>query len=202
MTCQQRIIGLTGGIATGKSTVSQYLAERYHLPVFDADVFARKAVEVGTQVYQAIVQRYGSKVLLSDRTLNRQKLGDLIFRDSTERAWLEQQIHPDVRDRLVAAVANSPQQIIVLVIPLLFEANMTNLVTEIWVVSCSLQQQIARLMQRNHLTQEQAQARIDSQIPLAQKCTQADVILDNSSTPTALLAQVDAALSIDSNCGN
>lgn len=193
MTPQKRVIGLTGGIATGKSTVSKYLAKQYQIPVFDADVYAREAVQMETQVYQAIVQRYGNDILLSDRTLNRQQLGDIIFNNPDERSWLEQQIHPDVRDRLIAAVANSPQQTIVLVVPLLFEANMTDLVTEIWVVSCSWQQQITRLMQRNHLTLAQAKARIASQMPLQQKCDRADVILDNSSTLTALLAQVDCA---------
>lgn len=194
MTPQQRVIGLTGGIATGKSTVSEYLATQYHLPVFDADVYARDAVAVDTPVYQAIVQRYDNDILLGDRTINRQKLGDIIFNHPDERIWLEQQIHPDVRNRLLAAVTDFSQQTIVLVIPLLFEANMTNLVTEIWVVYCSLQQQIARLMQRNHLTRAQAQARIASQMPLQQKCDRADIVLDNSSTVTALLQQVDAAI--------
>lgn len=197
MTPQKRVIGLTGGIATGKSTVSRYLTKQYQIPVFDADVYAREAVEVGTQVYQEIVQRYGNDILLSDRTINRQKLGNIIFNHPDERSWLEQQIHPNVRNRLTAAVTNSSQQTIVLVIPLLFEANMTDLVTEIWVVSCSVQQQIARLMQRNHLTLAQAQARIASQMPLEQKCDRADIVLDNS-TLAALLAQVDRAV----NAGN
>ena len=188
-----RIIGLTGGIATGKSTVSDYLATTYNLPVLDADIYARVAVEIGSPVLDAIAHRY-CDILLLDGALNRKKLGQIIFSNPQERQWLEQQIHPDVRDRFVTAIKKLSAQTVVLVVPLLFEAGMTDLVTEIWVVYCSHQQQLERLMQRNGLTLEQAQARINSQMPIQEKCDRADVILDNSSIPEALLKQVDTAL--------
>ncbi|PIG91880.1 dephospho-CoA kinase [Gloeocapsopsis sp. IPPAS B-1203] len=194
MISQRRIIGLTGGIATGKSTVAHYLATHHHLPIFDADVYARDAVETGSPVYQAIAQRYGADLFREDGTLNRKKLGEIIFNNVEERTWLEQQIHPYVRDRFVEAI-QKPYPTIVCVIPLLFEAGITNLVTEIWVVICSPQQQLARLMQRNQLTREQALARINSQMSLAEKASRADIVLDNSSTLEALLQQVDTALS-------
>lgn len=190
---QPRIIGLTGGIATGKSTVSDYLASAYNLPVLDADIYARVAVEIGSPVLDAIAHRY-CDILLLDGTLNRQKLGQIIFNNPDERQWLEQQIHPYVRARFVTAIKELSGQTIVLVVPLLFEAEMTDLVTEIWVVYCSYQQQLKRLIQRNQLSLEQAQARINSQMPIQEKCDRADVILDNSSTPEALLEQVDTAL--------
>ena len=189
-----RIIGLTGGIATGKTTVSHYLATAYQLPVLDADVYAREAVQPGSSVLKAIVERYGSDILLPDGTLNRQKLGQIVFSSTDERRWLEQQIHPYVRDRLIRAMNELPLQTVVLVIPLLFEAGMTDLVTQIWVVRCSQQQQQERLMQRDHLSAEAAQARINSQIPIEDKAARADVVLDNSSTSEALLKQVDAAI--------
>ncbi|MUL35684.1 dephospho-CoA kinase [Gloeocapsopsis dulcis] len=189
----RRIIGLTGGIATGKSTVAHYLATHHHLPIFDADIYAREAVEVGSPVYQAIAQRYGLDLFLEDGTLNRKKLGDIIFNNAEERVWLEQQIHPYVRDRFAEAI-QKPYPKIVCVIPLLFEAGITDLVTEIWVVICSPQQQLERLMQRNQLTREQALARINSQMSLAEKASRADVVLDNSSTPEALLQQIDAVI--------
>jgi dephospho-CoA kinase len=192
---RHRLIGLTGGIGTGKSTVSQYLATTYHLPILDADIYAREAVQVGSPILSAIAQRYGSDILLPDGTLNRQKLGEIVFGNIDERRWLEQQIHPYVRDRLVEAIHKLPSlQTLVLVVPLLFEARMTDLVTEIWVVYCSQQQQLERLIQRDHLTLEQAQARITSQMLIEEKCKLADVVLDNSSTLEALLQQVDAAL--------
>ena len=189
-----RIIGLTGGIATGKSTVSDYLATAYHLSVLDADIYARVAVQLGSPILKVIAQRYRSDILLPDGTLNRQKLGQIIFSSQDERHWLEQQIHPCVRDYFVEAMNELTVQTVVLVVPLLFEAGMTDLVTEIWVVRCSEHQQLERLMQRNQLTREQAQARIKSQMSIAQKCDRADIILDNSHTPEALLKQVDTAL--------
>lgn len=192
----RRIIGLTGGISTGKSTVSDYLASSYKLPILDADIYAREAVQPGSPPLDEIVKRYGEGMLLADGTLNRRELGNIVFSNSDERLWLEQQIHPYVRDRMNSALLSLSQNpIIVLSIPLLFEANLTNLVTEIWVVYCSPEQQIARLMQRNNLTLDEGTARINSQMPLKEKCDRADVIIDNSSTLEALFKQVDSALS-------
>lgn len=194
---------MTGGIGTGKTTVSHYLATAYNLPVLDADIYARVAVERGSPLLKAIALRYGSDILLADGTLNRRQVGEIVFNSSVERRWLEQLIHPYVRDRLVEAIdelslgnipARTQPHPVVLVIPLLFEAEMTDLVTEIWVISCSEQQQLERLMQRDKLTLEQAQARINSQLPIAEKAALADVVLDNSTTQEALLKQVDAAI--------
>ncbi|MGH8000774.1 MAG: dephospho-CoA kinase, partial [Brasilonema sp.] len=189
----KRIIGLTGGIATGKTTVANYLASAYNLPILDADIYAREAVSVGSLILQEIAQRYGEQILLTDGNLNRQKLGEIIFNKQEERIWVEQLIHPYVGDRFLKEIALSSAQTLVLVVPLLFEAGMTDLVTEIWVVSCSEQQQLQRLMQRNHLTLEQAEARIKSQLSIAEKVARADVVLDNSSTLEVLLKQVDTA---------
>jgi dephospho-CoA kinase len=193
----KRIIGLTGGIATGKTTVANYLAHTYNVPILDADIYARDAVGVGSPILRAIAQRYGQEILLSDGSLNRPQLGDIIFDNQDERIWLESLIHPYVRDRLIKAIAESPSPTLVLVIPLLFEAQMTNLVTEIWVVCCSDSQQLQRLIQRNHLTPAQAQTRIHSQLSLAEKAAQAHVVLDNSSAPAALLKQVDVAFKVN-----
>ncbi|WP_414566267.1 MULTISPECIES: dephospho-CoA kinase [unclassified Anabaena] len=189
----KRIIGLTGGIATGKTTVANYIASTYNIPILDADIYARDAVAVGSPILSAIAQRYGQKILSPDGSLNRQQLGEIIFDNQHERSWLENLIHPYVSDRLINAIAESPSPILVLVIPLLFEAQMTHLVTEIWVVYCSDSQQLQRLIQRNHLSEKQAQTRINSQLSLAEKVAKADVVLDNSSTPEALLQQVDLA---------
>ncbi len=193
----QRRIGLTGGIATGKTTVSRYLAEQCQLPVLDADLLARDAVQPGSVVLAAIHQRYGDRILQSDGALNRGELGQIIFANPTERSWLEAQIHPVVRDRFQEQLAAAEMQrspIVVLDIPLLFEAKMTDLVTEIWVVTCSPEQQLKRLIHRNGLSPEAAQARIESQWPLAQKIRAADVVLENHSTRKALYDQIDAAL--------
>ncbi len=190
----KRSIGLTGGIATGKTTVSKYLTTKYHLPVLDADIYAREAVAKDSPILEAIFTRYGDRVMLSDRSLNRASLGEIVFNNPTEKQWLESQIHPYVRDRFEQELQRLPNNTIVLAIPLLFEAKLTDTVSEIWVVSCDRSLQIARLQQRNSLTIQQAEARIDSQMPLAEKIAAADVVLDNNADLAHLFAQVDRAL--------
>ncbi|MEQ9355155.1 dephospho-CoA kinase [Coleofasciculus chthonoplastes] len=195
----KRIIGLTGGIGTGKTTVSNYLADIYQLPILDADIYARDAVQPGSSVLNRIIARYGSDVQLADRTLNRKRLGEIVFPNPKERQWLEQQIHPYVRDRIKSQLPTSESPTVVLVIPLLFEANMTDLVTEIWVVRCSEEQQIQRIRERDRLSLKQAQSRLNSQLPLAEKVARADMVLDNSYTRDSLLQQVDQALARNGN---
>ncbi len=187
----QRRIGLTGGIGTGKTTVSNYLEHHHQLPILDADIYAREAVQPNSPILSRIFERYGVTLKLPDGTLNRKGLGEIIFNNPTEKQWLEQQIHPYVRDRIQSELKTLIAPTVVLVIPLLFEAEMTDLVTEIWVVGCSPEQQLQRMMERDQLSLEQAQARINNQLPLQEKMARADVVLDNSSTLEALLQQVD-----------
>ena len=187
----QRLIGLTGGIATGKTTVSNYLGDRYGLPILDADIYAKEAVGLYSPIFQKIIQRYGSDIQLENRALNRTKLGDIIFNNAQEKTWLEAQIHPYVRKRFQDEIDSLDKQIIVLSIPLLIEANLTHLVSEIWVVFCDYEQQIERLQQRNYLTEQQAIARIKNQLPLAEKIARADVVLDNSDGLDFLHQQID-----------
>jgi dephospho-CoA kinase len=200
----QRRIGLTGGIATGKTTVADYLANR--LAILDADRYAHEAVAPGSPVLARIVDRYGPRLLLPadpaqpDGTpalphLDRRQLGDVVFANPAERQWLEQQIHPIVAQRFDQALAKlTDAPVVVLVIPLLFEAQLTHQISEIWVVACSPQEQLDRLMARNHWTRAQAEARIAAQMPLSEKCARADVVLTNSGDRASLLEQVDRAL--------
>ena len=187
----KRLIGLTGGIATGKTTVSNYLANTYKLPILDADIYAREAVQPGSPVLQEIFHRYRN-IQLSDGSLDRKALGEIIFNNPDEKHWLESLIHPYVRDRFQVELQHKQAHTVVLVIPLLFEANMTDLVTEIWVVSCDYDEQIRRLTERDRLTKQQAIARFKSQLPIETKIAAADVVLDNSSTLAALRSQIDA----------
>ena len=190
----QRLIGLTGGIATGKTTVAKYLAQKYCLPILDADLYAREAVAEGSPILSNIFARYGDKVILPNGSLNRSALGEIIFNNSQEKQWLENQIHPYVRDRFQEELKRIDNPVVVLDIPLLFEANLTDTVSEIWVVSCDRSQQIHRLHQRNGLTASQAEARINSQLPLAEKIAAADIVLDNSASLEYLFAQIDRAI--------
>jgi dephospho-CoA kinase len=197
-----RLIGLTGGIATGKTTVSNYLANVYQLPILDADIYAREAVIPGSTILARMVERFGDRVLLADGSLNRREVGNIVFSDLGELRWLEKQIHPLVRDRFLQEINTYiSRQIqdmqpltLVLAVPLLFEAKMTDLVTEIWVVYCPLGQQLERLVKRDGINLNQAEARINSQMSLAEKCQKADVVLDNSNTLESLLKQVDLVI--------
>ncbi|BAQ60307.1 dephospho-CoA kinase [Geminocystis sp. NIES-3708] len=189
------IIGLTGGIATGKSTVSNYLTEKYLIPVLDADLIAREAVTINSPIFYNIINRYGEKILLSNGNLNREKLGKIIFNNKQEKTWLENQIHPFVFDSLQSQIKILSNSLIILSIPLLFEAKMTNLVNQIWVVSCDFSTQLNRLKIRNNLTENEAISRINSQMPLTQKLELADIIIDNNKNLADLHRQIDLIMS-------
>ena len=187
---KQRIIGLTGGIGTGKSTVSDYLNQVYHVPVLDADQYARDAVSEDSPILSLIKERYGDEILQTDGALDRSRLGTIIFNDPSEKQWLEQQIHPYVRQRIETELSQQTEPVILLVIPLLFEAKMTDLVTEIWVVACSPQQQLLRVMQRDDLNESEARSRIAAQMPLSEKIAQADIVIRNEGSLSDLEQQV------------
>jgi len=164
------------------------------MPISDADIYARQAVEINSPILQRIYQRYGREILLSDGSLDRQRLGAIIFSQPTEKLWLEQQIHPFVRRCLEESISQTTSATIVLVVPLLIEAGMTDLVTEVWLVTCDPSQQIARLTARDGLSLPAAQARIDSQMSIEQKLPFVDVVLKNISSQASMLRQVDMAL--------
>jgi dephospho-CoA kinase len=187
-----RLIGITGGIGTGKSTVTNYLQTRYHLPIWDADIYARSAVAIGSPILAAISQRYPADILQPDGSLDRRRLGAIIFNDINERQWLEAQIHPYVQNCFEIAISQlAPDGIAVLAIPLLFEAKMTDLTTEIWVVSCDRITQLNRVMARDIIDKSAAEIRIDSQMSLADKIALADVNLDNSTNIEDLERQIE-----------
>jgi dephospho-CoA kinase len=192
-----RLIGITGGIGTGKSTVTDYLHARYQLPIWDADIYARSAVAVGSPILRAISKGYGGDILQPEGTLDRPHLGKIIFSDPNERQWLEAQIHPYVRTCFETEIGHlAPNDTAALAIPLLFEAQMTDLVTEIWVVSCDLTTQLNRIMTRDRVTEAAARMRIESQMSLADKIALADVNLDNSTNLNDLERQIDRHLKL------
>ena len=189
-----RLIGITGGIGTGKSTATNYLQTRYNLPIWDADVYARSAVAIDSPILTAIDRRYDD-ILQLDGTLDRQRLGSIIFNDVNERQWLEAQIHPYVQNCFEIAISQlAPNGVAVLAIPLLFEAKMTDLTTEIWVVSCDRTTQLTRVMARDNIDRIAAAIRIDSQMSLADKIALANVNLDNSTNIRDLERQIDLQL--------
>ena len=182
----QRRIGLTGGIASGKSSVGRWLAQQ-GLPVFDADQFAREALAPGRPATNSVLQRYGSTVQ-SERgaAIDRAALGRIVFQDSAERQWLEQLIHPIVRERFDQALSlHAKTPAVVLMIPLLFEAGLESLCSEIWLVDCHASQQLQRLITRDGLSPDAAQARIAAQWPLSRKRDLADHVISNAGPPGA-----------------
>ena len=200
----QRRIGLTGGIASGKSSVGRWLSGR-GIPVLDADLYARDALAPGSTACRAVLERYGTAVAANaaqaDKVeLNRQALADIVFSDSVERRWLEELIHPLVRqgfDTALHELVRTPA--VVLMIPLLYESGLENICTEVWVVYCSPEQQQQRLVQRNGLSAQQADQRIKAQWPLAHKCQLADQVIDNSGAPEDWTTTVASLLEPESS---
>ncbi|MCY7494279.1 dephospho-CoA kinase [Bacillus safensis] len=176
------VIGLTGGIASGKSTVSQMIKEQ-GIRVVDADVIAKEAVAKGTPALQQIVQTFGEDVLLPNGELNRQQLGAIIFSDEEKRKQLNAIVHPEVRKEMLKQRDEGVSQketFVVLDIPLLFESQLESLVDRIIVVYTTPELQLSRLMNRNDLSEEEALNRIYSQQPLEEKCKKADRVIENT----------------------
>ena len=206
----QRRIGLTGGIASGKSSVGRLLAQR-GLPVLDADLFAREALAPGSAGARQVLARYGDAVRagavqdsVSERAcadtdataLDRAALGRIVFADAGERQWLEQLVHPLVRARFTAELERlAAEPAVVLMIPLLFETGLESLCSEVWLVDCDEAQQLQRLLARDGLSETEARARIAAQWPLERKRALADHLINNRGGPDALADLVEMLLS-------
>lgn len=189
-------LGLTGGIATGKTTISNYLKTK-GIPVLDADEYARKVVEPGTPGLTYIVNTFGKQVLQSDGSLNRKLLGQIIFNDMTARQKLNGITHPRIQQMMtdeLQKLAKDKTPLVILDIPLLLENHNIAGADAIMVVTVPESIQLNRLMQRNNLTKEEAQRRIDAQMPLSEKEKLADFIVDNSGTIANTLTQVDKVI--------
>ena len=176
------IIGLTGGIASGKSTVSKMLGE-LGLPIVDADIIARQVVERGEDAYQKIVKQFGEDILTDEGNIDRKKLGAIIFANSEKRKLLNEIVHPAVRAEMKRQIdkhSSEGHERIVLDIPLLFESNLQSMVDKIIVVYIPKELQLQRLMKRDGSTEEEALQRIQSQMPIEEKKSLADAVLHNS----------------------
>ncbi|MCA0163034.1 dephospho-CoA kinase [Bacillus sp. RAR_M1_44] len=190
------VIGLTGGIASGKSTVSQMIKEK-GIRVVDADIIAKEAVSKGAPALHQIVQTFGEEVLLPNGELNRQQLGAIIFSDEEKRKKLNAIVHPEVRKEMLEqrdeGVSNN-ETFVVLDIPLLFESKLEGLVDRIIVVYTTPDLQLSRLMNRNDLSEEEALKRIHSQQPLEEKCQKADRVIENTKDLAFIRKQLENIL--------
>lgn len=178
------IIGLTGGIASGKSTVSLML-KQHGFAIVDADTAARVVVEPGQEALLQIAECFGAEILNGDGTLNRASLGDIIFHDEEQRRKLNNIVHPAVRRYMrneQEKAMEAGKKTIFLDIPLLFESNLTGMVEKTIVVYTTQETQLKRLMARNDFDEAGAKARIASQIDLDEKAARADAVIDNNGT--------------------
>ncbi|SDW69413.1 dephospho-CoA kinase [Marinococcus luteus] len=190
------VIGLTGGIASGKSLVADALREQ-GLPVIDADVISREVVEPGEPALEQIIEHFGPEILQFDGTLDRKKLGSVIFNDTEKRQVLNQIIHPAVRQRMMTKrddLVREGNEHVVLDIPLLLENNLNFLVDRVIVVYVNEAIQKRRLVERDGRGEEDAAARIKSQMPLKEKRDLADAVIDNSGTEQETKTQVNELL--------
>ena len=188
------IIGLTGSIATGKSTVANRFKE-YGIPVVDADLIARQVVEPGTPTLQKIKEAFGADALLADGAMNREEIGRQIFGDEEKRKVLNGIIHPAIRQEMLRqkdVYLAQGEKIVILDIPLLFESKLEHFVERIVVVGTTPENQKQRLMARNNFTEQQAEERIASQIPITDKMEWADDVIQNDGTLEELYGQVDS----------
>jgi dephospho-CoA kinase len=187
------LVGLTGGVATGKSTVAK-MFKQCGAAVINADLLARQVVEPGKPAWRAIVKLFGKTVLNQDRSLDRQALGSIIFHNPKKRRQLERIIHPRVareQTRLTKAITRKdPNAVVIYEVPLLFEAGVDKRVDKIIVVTADRNIQIARLKKRNGLSRAEAIRRIRSQMPLAKKTQQADHLLNGTLPRPSLRRQV------------
>ena len=187
------LVGLTGGIATGKSTVAG-MFKRCGATVIDADALAREVVQPGKPAWREIVKAFGKTVLNPDHTLNRQALGVMVFGNPAKLRRLERIIHPRVAREQIRltkqAARNDPKAIVIYDVPLLFEAGIDTRVDTTIVVTADRETQIARLKQRNGLSRAEALRRIKSQMPLTEKRRRADYTLDGTLPLPQLKKQV------------
>lgn len=189
-----RVIGLTGGIASGKTTISNILKELGAI-IIDADKIARKVVEKSSPALKDIEENFGRDVLFKNGRLDRKKLGNIVFNDTGSLKKLNEIIHPYIVEKIIDEINHYKKtynnRVIILDAALLIELNLMDLVEEVWLIVVPEEMQLGRLVERDNISADQAQKRIDAQIPLEDKKKYADLIIDNSKDLTYLQAQIE-----------
>lgn len=198
---KNKIIGITGGIASGKSTLSSILIEKGYL-VIDADKVAREVVDIGKPAYLEIVRAFGEDILNTDKTINRRKLSDIIFDSLEKRLLLNNIVHPNVINEIISKIHHALEscRIIFVDIPLLIEEieilkNHGLLFDEVWLVYADKETQLKRLVIRDNISEEQAIKRINAQMSIEEKKKYASKVIDNSMNLKELIEKTDELLS-------
>ena len=182
---KQRRIGLTGGIASGKTTVTNHIKKYKNIPILDADNLARELIKPNTYGYKKILDYFGNKIIdhknNSERAINRKLLRNIIFKHSESKEWIEKLLHPLIKEKMIEECSKyKNNQTIILVIPLLFEAKFEDICTEIWLVKCPKELQKKRLITRDKISEKNAYDYINLQLSFEEKRKFSDIILDNS----------------------
>jgi len=181
----QRRIGLTGGIASGKTTITNYIKNHKKIPILDADNLSRELIKPNTYGHKKILDFFGNKIIdnknNSDRAINRKLLRKIIFKHSESKEWIEKLLHPLIKQKMIEECSQyKNNQTIVLVIPLLFEAKFEDICTEIWLVKCPKEIQKKRLITRDKISEKEASESINLQLSFEEKRKFSNIILDNS----------------------
>jgi len=181
----QRRIGLTGGIASGKTTITNYIRKNKKIPILDADNLSRELIKPNTYGYKKILDYFGNQIIdntnNSEKAINRKLLRNIIFKHSESKKWIEKLLHPLIKEKMIQECSQyKNNQTIVMVIPLLFEAKFEDICTEIWLVKCPRELQQKRLITRDKISEKEAYETINLQLSFEEKSKLSDIILDNS----------------------
>ena len=181
----QRRIGLTGGIASGKTTITNFIRKTKNIPILDADNLSRELIKPNTYGYKKILDYFGNQIIdnenNSEKLINRKLLKNIIFNNAENKEWIEKLLHPLVKEKMIkGCIQYKNNHTILLVIPLLFEAKFEDICTEIWLVKCPKELQKKRLIKRDNIGEKEANKAINLQLSFAEKRKLSDVILDNS----------------------
>ncbi|PSW44042.1 dephospho-CoA kinase [Photobacterium leiognathi] len=185
------VIGLTGGIGSGKTTVANLFADTYGIDIIDADIVAREVVEPNTFGLNAIVEKCGKEILLEDGKLNRAKLRDAIFSQPELKTWLNNLLHPLIREKMQQDINQSQSPYCLLVVPLMVENNLQTMTHRLLVVDVDEQVQIQRTQQRDNVSIEQIKNILASQASREQRLDAADDVITNNGDNKALVSQVE-----------
>ncbi|AYO13445.1 dephospho-CoA kinase [Vibrio owensii] len=184
------VIGLTGGIASGKTTVANLFKQQFKIDIVDADIVAREVVEPGTPGLNAIVEHFGADIVHDDQTLDRAKLREKIFSNPEEKAWLNGLLHPMIREKMIEDLEQVTSDYALLVVPLLVENKLDSLCDRVLVVDVDPQTQISRTVKRDNVSEEQANAILASQASREQRLALADDVVKNNPDDPDLLLQI------------
>ncbi|APP05604.1 dephospho-CoA kinase [Vibrio harveyi] len=184
------VIGLTGGIASGKTTVANLFKQQFKIDIVDADIVAREVVEPGTHGLNAIIEHFGTDIVRDDQTLDRAKLREKIFSNPEEKAWVNGLLHPMIREKMIEDLEQVTSDYALLVVPLLVENKLDSLCDRVLVVDVEPQTQISRTVKRDNVSEEQAKAILASQASREQRLALADDVVKNNPDDPDLLLQI------------